>query len=136
MAGVIQENWKQPFSSGVKLGDFVGANTLLRYFVWKVLIANLRPAETIFYSSTHSQGPAASVFSVQFNSRVLGSSNVSHRLHGGITLSNAYTCNRVGLELITNQRRKCNYAARWCRSLRNTCNVARVLAYKTVYGAR
>lgn len=55
--GVIQENWKQPFSSAVKLGDFVGgkrARGLLRHFVWKVLIANLRGAETIFYSSTHS----------------------------------------------------------------------------------
>lgn len=54
--GVIQENWKQPFSSAVKLGDFVGgerARGLLRHFVWKVLIANLRGAETIFYSSTH-----------------------------------------------------------------------------------
>lgn len=30
-----------------------GARGLLRHFVWKVLIANLRGAETIFYSSTH-----------------------------------------------------------------------------------
>lgn len=38
----------------MKLGDFVnGARGLLRHFVWKVLIANLRGAETIFYSSTH-----------------------------------------------------------------------------------
>lgn len=73
--GVIQENWKQPFSSAVKLGDFVGgkrARGLLRHFVWKVLIANLRGAETIFYSSTHSPTiRARACVCVQFNSRVL-----------------------------------------------------------------
>lgn len=80
--GVIQENWKQPFSPAVKLGDFVGgerARGLLRHFVWKVLIANLRGAETIFYSSTHR--PTIRVYvraRVQFNSRVLlVDSNVS-----------------------------------------------------------
>lgn len=77
--GVIQENWKQPFSSAVKLGDFVGgkrARGLLRHFVWKVLIANLRGAETIFYSSTHSEQLSARArvcvcVCVQFNSRVV-----------------------------------------------------------------
>lgn len=77
--GVIQENWKQPFSSAVKLGDFVGgkrARGLLRHFVWKVLIANLRGAETIFYSSTHSEqlfarARACVCVCVQFNSRVV-----------------------------------------------------------------
>ena len=47
----------------------------MRHFVWKVLIANLRGAETIFYSSTHRRRwPSISVcvrLYVQFNSRVL-----------------------------------------------------------------